>query len=627
MAVPRIAIVGRPNVGKSSIFNWLAGRRLAIVEDFAGVTRDRLNTMLEHNDRHFELIDTGGIGIEDVDNLTEQVEGQILAAIEEADVLLFVVDSRTGLVPLDSEVADRLRKVNKPILLLANKTDSPSIDSNADEFHQLGYKNLMRISVLQNRNKSDLLDWIVGHLPDFDADPGEIEPPTMKVAIVGRRNVGKSTFVNTLVKEDRCIVSEVPGTTRDSVDVMFELDGYKFMAIDTPGLRRNKSIRTDIDWYGLHRAQRSVRRADVVLLFFDCTEPMSKVDKQLAHYIHDEFKPCIFVVNKWDKLAGFIPTERWVEYIREHFPTMAYCPIAFVTGQTGKNVKTLLNHAQMLFKQAKERISTSMLNKLVKAALERHEPPLYQLKRPKIYYATQVASEPPTIILVCNQSQGFSNQYRRYLLNFLRDHLPFGEIPIKLYLQPRKRDDQRDEIQGEGTAIAPRGKPGEQWEGAFEDEDLASLGQTGFEDVDLEESDDEEYEEYEEDEYEEDENEEDLDEQELDDEEQELDEQDLEVDDQDDENQDDENQDGEDQDGEDQDGEDQDGEDQEEEYEEDDEDYEEDYLDAGPFDLKSIDSEEGSSDIQDAGEVTEKPKGDKGAGGVDKPRSGNSDEK
>jgi GTP-binding protein len=494
MAVPRIAIVGRPNVGKSSIFNWLAGRRLAIVEDFAGVTRDRLNTMLEHNDRHFELIDTGGIGIEDVDNLTEQVEGQILAAIEEADVLLFVVDSRSGLVPLDSEVADRLRKVNKPILLVANKTDSPSLDSNADEFHQLGYKHLMRVSVLQNRNKTDLLDWIVGHLPNFDADAGELEPPTMKVAIVGRRNVGKSTFVNTLAKEERCIVSEVPGTTRDSVDVMFELDGHKFMAIDTPGLRRNKSIKTDIDWYGLHRAQRSVRRADVVLLFFDCTEPMSKVDKQLAHYIHDEFKPCVFVVNKWDKLAGFIPTERWVEYIREHFPTMAYCPIAFVTGQTGKNVKTLLNHAQMLFKQAKERISTSMLNKLVKAALERHEPPLYQLKRPKIYYATQVASEPPTIILVCNQPQGFSNQYRRYLLNFLRDHLPFGEIPIKLYLQPRKRDDERDEIQGE-NAMASRGKPGEQWEGAFDDRvDPASLGKTGFEDVDLDEEFEDDYE-------------------------------------------------------------------------------------------------------------------------------------
>jgi GTP-binding protein len=262
------------------------------------------------------------------------------------------------------------------------------------------------------------------------------------------------------------------------------------MAIDTPGLRRSKSVKTNIDWYGTHRAQRSIRRADVVLLFFDCTEQMSKVDKQLAHYIHDEFKPCIFVINKWDKLTGQIPTERWVEYIREHFPTMAYCPIAFITGQTGKNVKTLLNHAQMLFKQSKERISTSMLNKLVQAALERHEPPLYQLKRPKIYYATQVASQPPTIVLVCNSTQGFSNQYRRYLLNFLRDHLPFGEIPIKLYLQPRKRDDDRDDIQ---THQRPsrNAKPGEQWEGAFDDQERGSnsYGESGFEGIDLEEDD------------------------------------------------------------------------------------------------------------------------------------------
>ena len=490
MAIPRVAIVGRPNVGKSSIFNWLDGRRLAIVEDFAGVTRDRLATLIEHEGRHFELVDTGGIGIEDVDNLTDQVELQILTAIEEADVLLFVVDSRSGLVPLDSEVADRLRKVNKPILLVANKTDSQSQDSNADEFHRLGYGDLMRVSVLQNRYKSDLLAWIIEHLPEFDASAEEIEPPTMKVAIVGRRNVGKSTFVNTLVHEERCIVSEVPGTTRDSVDVMFELDAHKFMAIDTPGLRRSKSVKTNIDWYGTHRAQRSIRRADVVLLFFDCTEQMSKVDKQLAHYIHDEFKPCIFVINKWDKLTGQIPTERWVEYIREHFPTMAYCPIAFITGQTGKNVKTLLNHAQMLFKQSKERISTSMLNKLVQAALERHEPPLYQLKRPRIYYATQVASQPPTIVLVCNSTQGFSNQYRRYLLNFLRDHLPFGEIPIKLYLQPRKRDDDRDDIQ---THQRPsrNAKPGEQWEGAFDDQERGSnsYGESGFEDVELEDDD------------------------------------------------------------------------------------------------------------------------------------------
>jgi GTP-binding protein len=324
---------------------------------------------------------------------------------------------------------------------------------------------------MQNRNKNDLLDLILQRLPAMDTSPEDIEPPTMKVAIVGRRNVGKSTFVNSLARAERMIVSEVPGTTRDSVDVMFELDGHKFMAIDTPGLRRNKSIRTDIDWYGAHRAQRSIRRADVVLLFFDSKVQMSKVDKQLAHYVADQFKPCIFVVNKWDLLAGQMPTERWVRYVRENFPTMAYCPIAFVTGQTGKNVKALLNHAQMLFKQAQERVSTSTLNKLVKAALERHEPPLHQLKRPKIYYATQVATGPPTIVLVCNNPQGFPAPYRRYLLGFLRDHLPFGEIPIKLYLQPRKREDERDEIQSHGERTARKSTEASVTDVPFDDEE------------------------------------------------------------------------------------------------------------------------------------------------------------
>ncbi len=446
MPIPRVAIVGRPNVGKSSIFNWIAGRRLAIVEDTAGVTRDRLTTLIEHRGHHFELIDTGGMGIDDVDNLTSEIEAQIETAIDDADVLLFVVDTRTGMVPLDQEVAERLRKVDKPILLVANKTDSPTMDTNADEFHRLGRGWLTRVSVQQNRNKDELLDLICDRIPQLDSMPEEVEPPTMKIAIVGRRNVGKSTFVNTLAKAERCIVSEVPGTTRDSVDVMFQMDGHKFMAIDTPGLRRNKSVRTDIDWYGMHRAQRSIRRADVVLMFFDAKQQMSKVDKQLAHYISDNFKPCIFVVNKWDLLAGQLPTERWVRYLRENFPTMAYCPIGFITGQTGKNVKALLNHSQMLFKQANERISTGQLNRLVKAAIERHEPPLYQLKRPKIYYATQITSLPPTIILVCNHPQGFPTQYQRYLLTFLRDHLPFGEIPIKLYLQPRARDDERDDL-------------------------------------------------------------------------------------------------------------------------------------------------------------------------------------
>lgn len=438
MAVPRVVIVGRPNVGKSSIFNWLDGRRLAIVDDMAGVTRDRLITLIEHEGRFFELMDTGGMGIEDADNLTREVEQQIEAGIDEADVILFVVDTKAGLTPLDELVAERLRKVEKPILLLANKTDHDRLDNVALEFHRLGRGWLIPISVLQNRNKRLLFEEILDRLPPDRSDPSEKEAPRMKLTICGRRNVGKSTFVNTLAKAQRMIVSEVPGTTRDSVDVHFDLDGHRFVAIDTPGLRRNKSIRTDIDFYGLHRAQRSIRRADVALLFFDCTETISKVDKQLAHYIEQQFKPCVFVVNKWDKVAGSVPTERWVRYLREHFPTMTYCPIAFITGESGKNVKALLNHAQMLFKQSQTRVPTATVNKLIRAAMDRQQPPLYLNRRPKVYYASQISTTPPTIVMMCNMPQGFTPSYKRYLINTFRDNLPFGEVPIKLYLQKRE---------------------------------------------------------------------------------------------------------------------------------------------------------------------------------------------
>lgn len=444
MAVPRVVIVGRPNVGKSSIFNWLDGRRLAIVDDMAGVTRDRLTTLIEHEDQFFELIDTGGMGIEDSDNLTREVESQIEAGIDEADVILFVVDTKAGLTTLDEFVAERLRKVEKPILLLANKTDHDGLDTTALEFHRLGRGWLIPISTLQNRNKHELLEEILERLPKDRELEGENEEPRMKLCIVGRRNVGKSTFVNTLARAQRVIVSQVPGTTRDSVDVQFDLDNHRFVAIDTPGLRRNKSIRTDIDFYGLHRAQRSIRRADVCLLFFDCMETISKVDKQLAHYIEQQYKPCIFVVNKWDKVAGQVPTERWVRYLREHFPTMSYCPIAFITGETGKNVKALLNHAQMLFKQSQTRVSTSKMNRLVKAALERTQPPLHMHRRPKIYFASQIATTPPTVVMMCNMPQAFPKSYQRYLINVFRDNLPFGEVPIKLYFEKRESESKEE---------------------------------------------------------------------------------------------------------------------------------------------------------------------------------------
>ncbi len=447
MKTPQVVIVGRPNVGKSSVFNWLAGKRLAIVDDLAGVTRDRMTFLLEEQDRYFEIVDTGGIGITDSDNLTAQIEEQIAVAIDSADVILFVVDSQTGILPLDQEVARRLRYVDKPILCVANKTDGPTHDAAADEFYRLGRGHLVRVSAKANRNKEELLNLIVERLPEFTEDNEIPDESDMKVAIVGRRNVGKSTFVNTLVKAERMIVSEIPGTTRDSVDVKFELDGKSFIAIDTPGLRRRVSVKTDVDYYGSHRAQRSIRRADVCLVFFDASKRIGKVDKQLCSYVAENYKPCIFVVNKWDLMYGELPTERWANYLRETFGTMWHVPIAFITGQTGKNVKTLLNHAQMLFKQSRQRVTTGQLNALVNRALQRTPPPIYRNRRPKIYYATQVGIQPPTIVLVCNQPKAFSQSYRRYLLSVLRDQLPFGEVPIKLYLHRRSRDEKQSDRQ------------------------------------------------------------------------------------------------------------------------------------------------------------------------------------
>lgn len=439
MPVPQVAIVGRPNVGKSSLFNWLARRRLAIVDDHAGVTRDRMTALIEWNDRYFELIDTGGMGIEDEDDLTADVRRQIEMAINSADVILLVVDVQSGMMPLDEEVTERLRGVERPVILVANKADQQHHDVHAEEFHRLGRGHLHCVSTTQNRNRDELLELIVDRLPEPNEET--VELPRMKVAIVGRRNVGKSTFVNTLAEADRMIVSEVPGTTRDSVDVQFQLDGQTFIAIDTPGLRKRKSQRTDLEYYGMHRAQRSIRRADVVLMFFDAAEKVSKVDKQLVGYVIDNFKPCIFVINKWDLMHGTITTDRWVRYIRGQFPTLAYAPIAFVTGEKGKNVKALLNHATMLFKQSRERVTTGVLNRIVHAAVEAHQPPMYQNRRPKIYYATQVADQPPTIVLMCNEPKGFGKDYRRYLLGVLRDHLSFGEVPIKMYLHRRHRND------------------------------------------------------------------------------------------------------------------------------------------------------------------------------------------
>lgn len=443
MSIAQVAIVGRPNVGKSSIFNWIAGHRIAIVDPTAGVTRDRMTHLVQHQERHFEVVDTGGIGINDVDDLSEEIEEQIQRGIESANVILFVVDAQTGITSLDEKVARRLRDLKQPILCVANKVDREDWDQEADQFYKLGRGSLVRVSAKQNRNRELLLDEILTLLPDAEAEvdlPSEAE---MKVAIVGRRNVGKSTFINSLTQSERLIVSEVAGTTRDSVDVRFEMDGKSFLAIDTPGLRKSKSMKTDVDFYGARRAERSIRRADVVLMFFDASQRISQVDKQLCGFISENFKPALFVVNKWDLMAEHMPTQRWADYLSDTFPTMSHVPIAFITGQDGRNIKTMLNHSQMLFKQSHMRVTTGELNRLVQGALERHPPPLTRRhKRPKIYYCAQIGIQPPTIVMKCNDPRAFPNDYRRYLLGVLRDELQFSEVPIKLYLQKKNEDEE-----------------------------------------------------------------------------------------------------------------------------------------------------------------------------------------
>src|SRR5262245_57277213 len=305
MSVPKVVIVGRPNVGKSSLLNWLARKRISVVEPTAGVTRDRVTYLMHAGERYFELVDTGGIGIVDADDLSADIERQIDTGIDEATLILFVADVSAGVVALDRLVADRLRKIEKPVVLVVNKCDSPKQDHEVGEFHALADAPLVCTSVLGERNRAELLATILKALPAAEAleqSEGEkfAADPELKLAIVGRRNVGKSTFINALAQSERMIVSEVPGTTRDSVDVRFEFDGKAFVAIDTPGVRKRKSLASDIEFYGLTRALRSIRRADVVLMFFDAAQTISAVDKQLVGEIAEQFKPCIFVINKWD---------------------------------------------------------------------------------------------------------------------------------------------------------------------------------------------------------------------------------------------------------------------------------------------------------------------------------------
>ncbi len=455
--LPKVAIVGRPNVGKSSLFNWLANVRISIVEPTPGVTRDRLSTPIELDENCWiDLIDTGGMGIVDRDNLTEHVEKQIAIAINEASVVLFVTDARDGLMPLDEFVAAKLRLIGKPVIMVVNKCDVEKYEVTAQKFHKFGYEPFLMVSAHQGRGREDLLAAIKSALPkDWDdlAAPKEAET---KIAIVGRRNVGKSTFINSLAEEDRVIVSEVAGTTRDSIDVRFERDGKTIVAIDTAGIRRKGSVADSIEFYSLARAERSIRRADVVLLFFDAEQTTSIVDKQLISYIIENYKPAIFVVNKWDLLKKEgKATGEWGEYLHKTFPALEHVPIAFTTAMDHKNVLKVLNLAQMLQKQAQSRVSTAKLNVCLRRAIEKKPPTMRHGKNPRLYYATQTDVCPPTMILFTNIHDVFSESYQRYLMKCIRNELPFKEVPVR-FMWRVKGDKQLPESGEELSSSKPR---------------------------------------------------------------------------------------------------------------------------------------------------------------------------
>jgi GTP-binding protein len=435
MALPCVVIVGRPNVGKSSLLNMLARRRISIVDPRAGITRDRVSAMVEHEDRYFELLDTGGIGIIDADHLEAHVEEQIRLAIERATLVLFLVDVQTGLTPLDQHIAELLRRAARPVLLVANKVDDPKHEADTGQFARLGWGEPVCVSALHGRGRMDILDRalpLVGAAAD--APP---ELPVMKLAIVGKRNAGKSTLVNALAGEPRMIVSEIPGTTRDAVDVRFERDGLVFVAIDTAGVRK-KSRMDDIDFYSYTRALRSLRRADVVLLLIDALVPVAEVDLKLAQAVLDEYKPVVLVVNKWDLAKDKTDAGEYGEYLTRVFPHLTYAPIAFITAQTGHNVDAALAVARSLHQQAHRRVPTAELNQALQEILALRGPSARHGTRPvKLYYGTQVAVAPPTIVFFCNDPGLVRPEYERFMLNRLRELTPLKEVPVRLWFRPR----------------------------------------------------------------------------------------------------------------------------------------------------------------------------------------------
>lgn len=440
MAKPIVAIVGRPNVGKSTFFNYVCGKRISIVEDTPGVTRDRVYAEAEWRNRPFTLIDTGGIEPNSEDEIRQQIRRQAEAAIELADVIVFMVDAKEGMTASDKEIATMLRKSSKPVVLVANKVDSigeppPEIY----EFYNLAIGDVEVVSSVHGLGMGDLLDKIFSFFPGEDRE--DPEEDAIKVAVVGKPNSGKSSIVNRLIGEERVIVSDIPGTTRDAVDTYLEHGGCKFVLIDTAGIRRKSKITGNIERYSVLRSWTAIERSDVCVIMIDARDGVTEQDTKIAGYAHEQGKASVIVINKWDLVEKETGTmEKYRRDVIEKLSFMQYAPVLFISARTGQRVHRLLELVKYVYEQASLRITTGMLNDLLNEAVAMVQPPSDKGRRLKLYYAVQSAVRPPTFIIFMNDIQLFHYSYERYLENQLRKSYGFEGTPIRFISRERDGD-------------------------------------------------------------------------------------------------------------------------------------------------------------------------------------------
>jgi ribosome-associated GTPase engA len=436
---PIVAVVGRPNVGKSTIFNKLTGTKISIVEDTPGVTRDRIFGEVEWLNKYFTIIDTGGIEPESDDIILSQMRNQAMLAVDMAHVILFVVDGKSGLTAADKEVADILRRTKKPVLLVVNKIDSKSQFDNIYDFYELGLGNPIAISGANSMGLGDLLDEVVENFPE--GMNMEYDEDVIRVAITGKPNAGKSSILNNILGEERVIVSPIAGTTRDAIDTYFEKDENKFLLIDTAGIRRRSKVYENVERFSVIRSMSAVDRADVVLIVIDATEGVTEQDTKIAGIAHDEGKACIFVVNKWDLIEKDNKTMgNFKMSVREKFPFMTYAPILFVSAVSNQRIGKILETVVEVSAEQNKRVTTSVLNQVIGEAIMLNQPPSDKGRRLKIYYGTQTGVKPPTFNLFINDKELTHFSYTRYLENRLRENFGFEGTSIKIeYSQKKKK--------------------------------------------------------------------------------------------------------------------------------------------------------------------------------------------